>query len=383
MRALAYFGKSDIRFTTDLREPEIHLDDEIIVDVAWCGICGTDLHEYEEGPIFFPEKDHVNEISGKGLPQAIGHEVSGIVLKVGKAVTKVEVGDHVVVEPCATCLDTYRWPDGPRSQKSSCQACSKGFYNICSYLGLCGAGVQDGGCAERMVINEKHVVPVPKHIPLDVAALVQPIAVSWHAVRISGLQKGKSALILGGGPIGLCTILALHGHGCRDIVVSEPAEIRRNLAEKMGAKVFNPLSMEVGDAIAYLKTLPPGGDGFDFSFDCSGVPSTFKAAVECLTFRGTAVNVAVWGHKPVDFLPMDVTSQEKHYTGSMCYTMTDFEAVVEAFKKGTLDLENAKHMITGKVSIENGLEKAILKLLTAKQQTIKILLSPNNHGELD
>lgn len=383
MRALAYFGKGDIRFTDKLEGPLITSSDEVIVDIAWCGICGTDLHEYTEGPIFFPKDGHSHEISGLGLPQAIGHEMSGIVSEVGSGVQNLQIGDHVVIEPTGTCRDRYRWPKSKNVDRPMCAACKRGFYNICSYLGLCGAGVQSGGCAERIVINESHCFKVAKDVPLDVAALIQPIAVCWHALKVCNFQRGSSVLIIGGGPIGLGTILALNGFGCSEIVVSEPAKMRRELAEKMGAVVYDPTTRPHDESIEYLRTIAPGGEGFDYAFDCSGLAVTLKASIECLTFRGTAVNIAMWGDHPVDFLPMDVTKQEKKYTGSMCYTKDDFFDVIDAFSKKLIDAEKASHMITNKIPLENGLEEGILRLLTQKEQTIKVLMTPNNNGELD
>lgn len=384
MRALAYFGKGDIHFTNDLKEPQIVTPDELIIDIAYSGICGTDLHELTDGPIFFPKDGCRHEISDNELPQAMGHEMAGVVSKVGSAVTKFKVGDHVSVEPTGTCRDRYRWPDAPNANKPKCAACKKGMYNTCAHLGLIGNGVQSGGFAERCVINESHCYKVPKHIPLEVVALIQPIAVSWHAVGVSRYRQGDgSVLILGGGPIGLATILALNGHGCTDIVVSEPAKIRRDLAEKMGARVFDPTKYTPEESVRLLREMAPGGDGFDFSFDCSGVPVTMRSSIECLTFRGTAVNVAMWANKPIDFFPMDITRQEKTYTGSMCYTYHDFEEVIDAFEKGLIDPEKARHMITSKVPLERGFEDAMMRLITHKEETIKVLITPNNFGELD
>lgn len=235
-----------------------------------------------------------------------------------------------------------------------------------------------------MVVNESHCYKVPKDIPLDVVALIQPIAVSWHAVGVAkyNRRQGGSVLILGGGPIGLATILALNGHGCTDIVVSEPAKIRRELAERMGAKVFDPSLHSYDENIRLLKEMAPGGEGFDYCFDCSGTPATLRTSIDCLTFRGTAVNVAMWAlDRPIDFFPMDITRQEKTYTGSMCYTYHDFEEVIDAFERGAIDPQRARHMITTKVPLERAFEDALMRLITKKEETIKVLVTPNNFGE--
>lgn len=373
MRALAYFGTRDIRFTTDLPEPVIEKPDDVLIDIVWCGICGTDLHELLDGPNFFPKDGETHEISGRGLPQAMGHEMAGVVSQVGSSVTKFQPGDHVVVEPTGTCQDRERY----NTKGETCKACKRGMHNVCVHLGLCGCGVQSGGFAEKVVIGEKHCFKVPSWIPLDVAALIQPLAVCWHAVKLGAVKEGQSALILGGGPIGLGIIMALQHFGCTDIVVSEPAKIRRDLAEKMGAVVSNPMDFKTNEEnIKNLCSLSPNGEGYDFTFDCSGISVTFESSIKCLTFRGTAINVAVWGDSSVKHYPMDLTSQEKKYTGSMCYTLEDFEDVVDSFTEGKTDFKKAAFMITGKVSLENGMEDAFMRLINDKEGTIKILLTP-------
>ncbi|SCW01449.1 LAFE_0D12816g1_1 [Lachancea fermentati] len=381
MRALAYFAKNKIQFSDEIPEPRIELDDEVLIDISYAGICGSDLHEYLDGPIFFPEDNAVEKISGKGLPQPMGHEMSGVVSKVGPAVTKVKVGDHVVVEATSTCQDIYRWPNSSFPKDEECGACKKGFYNCCGHLGFCGLGAYGGGFAEKVVTSERHVVKVPNDIPMDVAALVEPLSVAWHAVRISGLKPGQSALVLGAGPIGLATILALQGHKAGKIIVSEPAKARREQAALMGAETFNPFD-HGKDAVDVLRKIAPDGEGFDFSYDCSGVKQTFDTSLHALTFNGVAVNIAVWGHKPIDYYPMDVTLQEKFVTGSMCYTIEDFKAVVKALHEGSIDISRAKRMITGRQKIEDGFEKGFMELINHKETNIKILLTPNNFNEL-
>ncbi|CAR22312.1 2,3-butanediol dehydrogenase [Lachancea thermotolerans CBS 6340] len=381
MRALAYFGQKDIRFTDSLAQPQVSHEDEVEIDVSWCGVCGSDLHEYLDGPIFFPANGKTHAMSGQGLPQAMGHEMSGIVSKVGSDVSKVKVGDHVVVGACCTCEDRARWPDVKHEREGLCIACKTGNPNCCTDLGFCGLGCQSGGFAEKIVLSERNVVKIPNSLPLDVAALVEPISVSWHAVRISKLQPGQTALVLGAGPIGLAAVLALQSHGAGTIIVSEPADTRRQKAEALGAQTFNPT--EHGDnVIEALRKLAPGGEGFNFSYDCCGTSETFSAGLHTLTPKGVAVNIAVWGPKPIDFYPMDVTTSERFVTGSICYTTQDFEEVVDAMDKGKIDINKVKTMITGRERIENGFENGIMDLINNKEKNIKILLTPNNFKEL-
>lgn len=384
MRCIVYEKPKQLHYTTTYPAPTISHPQDIKLHVTYCGICGTDLKEYLEGPIFFPRYGESNEISGAKLPMVMGHEISGIIEEVGTEVEGFDVGDHVIIEPTGTCRDKLHYNHSQKKaeidDKSDwCPACRKGLYNICSNLSLIGCGIQDGGFAEKIVVHSSHCFKVEKSIPMEVVTLIQPIAVSWHAVRVSKYQPGSSVLILGGGPIGLGTILALNGHGCSEIVVSEPIKVRRDLAAMMDAIVFNPQepnSTPEGN-FAKLKQMSPGGEGYDYCFDCTGLPITLKTGIQCLTFQGKFINVAIWPKtKPVDFYPMDITMQEKTYTGSMCYTHEDYEQVITALENGTIAEDKAKHLITNVVPLKDGIDGAFGRLLNDKAGTIKILIQP-------
>ncbi|CDK25308.1 unnamed protein product [Kuraishia capsulata CBS 1993] len=385
MKGVQFFGREDVRFSHLVPEPQIRHPADVLIDVAWCGICGSDLHEYLHGPIFFESNatDAGNNISGKKMPLCLGHEFSGVVKAVGPGVTKVKTGDRVVVEPTGHCRDRVRYSeflDKERIEEPLCAACKNGMTNICIYNGLCGLGVDNGALADLVTYGEDHVLKIPDNIPLDIAALIQPLAVAWHAVEVAHVVAGSSALILGGGPIGLAVVLALQGHGVNRILVSEPAEVRRKQAASLGCETFDPMTVKA-EKIGILREAAPGGEGFDYSFDCSGIPATFKASIEALAPRGTAVNVAIWPKQPIPHYVMDLTYQEKRATGSMCYTMKDFEDVVDALETGKIDLRSVERLITGKILLEHTVEKGLLELVKHKEKHVKILITPK-HLEL-
>lgn len=294
----------------------------------------------------------------------------------------MEIGDKVAIEPTVFCADSIRFKNSDLSKDFSCAPCQKGLTNICDYAGICGLGAQSGGLAEKFVTGARHAIVIPDSIPLEVGALVQPIAVSWHAVRIADFQEGSSALILGAGAVGLAAILSCFGHKASMVVCSEPAKIRRENAEKLGAHVFDPSSVD-GDPIEELMNLSPNGHGFDYCFDCSGLEITLHTAIRAATTNGTIVNVAIWGSDPIKFYPMEITKTEKRLIGSMCYTRQDFEGVLDAFEKGHIDVEKTKTMITSVVDLENGVEGGFDHLLTNKATEVKILITPNNNGEVE
>lgn len=380
MRGLAYFKEGDIHFTDSLPEPKLTSPDSLLISPSFVGLCGSDLHEASH-PIFFPKDGHRHKLSENELPQALGHEVSGYVKAIGPAVTQFKVGDRVVVEASASCVDKHRWPNAKFANTPICDACNEGYENCCEYAGFSGLGVVSGGFADTMETIEHHVVKLPDFLPMDVGALVEPLSVAWHGSRVANFTPGKTALILGAGPIGLAMILVLKAKGAKKIVVSELASIRRELAERFNVETFDP-SKHGDNAISELRSITEGNKGFDFAFDCSGVAPTFNTGIAAIHFRGTYCNVAIWG-KGLNFNPMDITLQEKNLTGSIGYTVEDFKQVVDAFEKKKIDPKECEHLITGRQKIEDGWEKGFLELMNHKDTNIKALLTPNNHGELD
>lgn len=377
MKAIVYHGPQDIKFHHDYPEPQINHPDEVKVKIDYCGICGSDLKEITLGPFFFNKPGSTNPISNMKFPMVMGHEISGQVVGVGSNVGKLSVGDKVVVEVTGTCKDKTRFENSPSKDKPFCAACCDDYYNACDYLALTGLGFSDGGCAEYLVTSKDKLVKYDANkIPPDVAALVQTLAVSWHAVgSVAHFQEGQSALILGGGPIGLTTIFALKGNKAGKIVVSEPATARRLLAEKLNVETFDPTGKSVEECIAALKDISPDKRGFHHTFDCSGVPATFETSIKCLRIRGIATNVAVWAHKEIPYSPMHTTMLEKVVTGSICFVKKDFVEVVNSIEAGDISIEELRLMITDKIPLEEGIEKGFNELLYNKGNHIKILFA--------
>lgn len=373
MKGLLYYGREQLRYSEDIPEPQVNTPTDVKIKVAFCGICGTDLHEFLDGPIFFPEDGTVNGISGAKLPLCPGHEFSGVVHEVGAQVTRVKPGDRVVVEATSHCSDRARYPVD-QAQKW-CAACVAGKPNCCKHLSFVGLGTDHGAFGQYVVYGEDHMLKIPDFLPLDLAALVEPLAVAWHAVSCADFKEGQTAVVLGGGPIGLCTILALKGHRAGRIVCSEPAALRRDFAKRLGVEVFNP--MEYEDPIMSLKNLLPETEGFAASFDCSGIQKTFDTSIDVLGPGGTAVNVAIWPNRPIQFVPMCLTYQEKRATGSMCYTTADFAAVIKAIEARLIPLDEMSMLITGRVEAKDAIEGGFMQLINHKESNVKILIAPN------
>lgn len=376
MRAVVFYGPRDIRFDAHYPEPQIEFPTDVKLKIHFCGICGSDLHEYSDGPTFFAPAGENHSISNKPYPHIMGHEMSAEIVAVGSEVEDFNVGDTVVVEVTGTCMDRNRF-EGPNADTPKCEACTDGHYNACHYLGLTGLGFTDGGFAEYVVTSATKLVRFDHDkIDYDVAALIQPLAVSWHAVRLSSFEEGQTALVLGGGPIGLTTIFALKGHGALKIVVSEPSEGRRNLAASLGVEVFDPTGKSVEECVKALKAMTNDGFGFHRSFDCSGVPATFDTSLQALRIRGVATNVAVWAHRPIDYYPMMTTWSEKSVKGSICFVKQDFEEVAKALEDGRIDQNELASLISAKIPLERAVQDGFDELIRNKEKHIKLLFTP-------
>ncbi|KAK6428017.1 hypothetical protein LTR95_015845, partial [Oleoguttula sp. CCFEE 5521] len=212
----------------------------------------SDLHEYLGGPAICPTTPH--PITGEQVPLTFGHEFSGTVEEVGEGVTKFKAGDRVCVQPII--------------YDDECGSCKEGLINCCDKNGFVGLSGWGGGLSEHVVLPEYCVIPIPDNVPLDVAALVEPLSVGWHAVAISPFKKGDSALVIGGGPIGLSVIQALKAKGCDNIIVTEVSSMRKQYAQDFGAHhILDPTK---DDIVARCRELSDN-QGVHMAFDAAGV----------------------------------------------------------------------------------------------------------------
>jgi (R,R)-butanediol dehydrogenase/meso-butanediol dehydrogenase/diacetyl reductase len=350
MRAARFHGRGDIR-VDDVPDPQVG-PGQVEVGVDWCGICGTDLHEFLEGPIFIPQKGSPHPITGSELPVVMGHEFAGVVSALGPGVTGVREGDRVAVEPYYVC--------------GECVACAAGRYNVCRKLGFVGLSGRDGGFAERCVVDARWVHPLGD-LPTDVGALVEPLAVGYHAVRLSGLRPGGTAAVFGAGPIGLVTTSALKAAGAGRVIVVEPAAARKAKAAGAGAdEVVDPTGTDVPDAIRDLT-----GGGADVAFECAGVDAVLAAAIGSVRPGGTVVNVAIWGHVPRVAMN-DLVLSEVTVLGSLAYC-GDHADTIALLRDGKVD---AEQFITGRIGLADLVDGGFRELIDNKEENVKILVSP-------
>ncbi|EME85267.1 uncharacterized protein MYCFIDRAFT_193622 [Pseudocercospora fijiensis CIRAD86] len=350
MKAAQFYNNHDIRIE-DVPEP-IPGEGQVVVDVEWCGICGSDLHEYLLGPL-----------TTTTTPTTLGHELCGRVRN-PPSTSKFHDGDPVIIDPRILC--------------KTCPACKSGSTAACYNLGYIGGGggTRFGGFGEKVVVEEESVHKLPEQIGLEDAAVLEPLVIVNHAVKVSGVKRGewgeKSVLVVGGGPIGFGVLLILRAMGAGKVFVSEPAEMRRRQVREFCGEegVINPLEEDVATRV---KEQTVEKRGVDVVFDCAGVKAGLDSAMEALRFEGLYVMVAGWE------TPMTVpcfTFLHKHITmkGSLIFGDGDLEEVMEMIVKG--ELKGYEKMITGRIALEEIVEKGFRELIENKDEHVKILVRP-------
>lgn len=351
MRAARYYDQKDIRIE-DIPEMEL-LPGTVEIEVAWCGICGTDLHEYLEGPIFVPPAGHPHPISGESAPVTLGHEFSGTITALGEGVTDLKVGENVVVEP-------YIINDDVDTSKGQSYHLSKDM----NFIGLGGRG---GGLSEKIVVKRRWVHPIGD-IPLDQAALIEPLSVGHHAFVRSEAKAGQVAIVGGAGPIGLLTAAVLKAEGLT-VYISELSEARKAKARETGVAddVFDPREVNVAEKVRELT----GGKGADVGFECSSVPVVLDMLLDAVKPGGVVVNVSIWGHKPAVDMPK-IVLKEIDLRGTIGYA-GDHPDTIALVQSGKLDLAP---FITGRIGLDELVSGGFEQLINNNEHHVKIIVNP-------
>jgi (R,R)-butanediol dehydrogenase/meso-butanediol dehydrogenase/diacetyl reductase len=314
MRAAVYYGNHKLEIE-DVPEPTPG-EGQVKIKVSRNGICGTDLHEYYDGPIFIPPSEP-HPLTGKAMPLIIGHEFSGVVTDVGAGVTSVSEGDNVTVLPVYRC--------------GQCRPCRTGSPHLCNVVGFHGL-MADGGMAEYTVVPDYQVHRLPSSVPVEMGALVEPMSVAYHAAGLGGVNAESRALVFGAGPIGIGVWFALRGMGLTEIDVVEPSAARRASIEALGARTLDPTSEDIAELIADQTA----GNGVDAAFDAAGVQPAVETALNCLGEQRTLVSIAIYD-KPISTPLIQLVLRERRIQGTICYTDADYRAVIDLMAGGHYD----------------------------------------------
>lgn len=343
MKAAVWYGQRDLR--VEEREIKDLKGDEVRVKVAWAGICGSDLHEYEEGPVFVPA-EKPDPLTGDTTPLTMGHEFAGVVEEVGSEVTEFKPGDRVTINPTLT--------HGNKPE------------DLDPYYGFAFIGLStDGGFAKFANAPEKNVHHLPDPLTLQDGALVEPTAVAVQAVKEADLLFGDTVAVFGAGPIGLLTVVAAKAAGASRIIALDLSAERLEKAKQMGATdIINSGNQ---DAVEKIKELEP--EGVDVSFEVAGVGVTFEQSVEVTKPRGTMVVISIFA-KPIEWNPFQLTAKGITIKSSLAYTPTSFQQTIDLMATGQL---KPQEVITDHISLNDIVEKGFEELSNNKLQS-KILV---------
>lgn len=316
MRAVRVHGHEDIRIE-DVDEPVVG-PGEVALRVLYNGLCGSDVHEYFDGPIGASATPH--PLTGARLPSILGHEFSGEVLAVGAGVADLATGTRVAVMPIETC--------------GRCASCRAGRSHLCPLIAIHGFTRHGGGLSDVTVVRRDMVHVLPDGVSARHGALVEPMAVAHRAAARVGAGPGELVAVYGAGPIGLGALLALRARGV-ETLVSDPSATRRDAARLLGAThVVDPAAT---DPVAALRDLT-GGAGAAGSVEAAGVAATVTAAMDGTRPGGSAVVVAVHA-RPIPVSRNALVRREVDLRGSMIYDRDDFAAVIEGMRAGSYPLD--------------------------------------------
>jgi L-iditol 2-dehydrogenase len=240
---------------------------ELQVRVAAVGICGSDMHSYLEGGVGDAPCRY---------PMVLGHEPSGVVLKVGSGVNGWQRGDYGALEPAIFCYH--------------CEFCLRGQHNLCANLRFMSQPGEPGFFREVVNVPAHNLLPVTPNVTVEEASLMEPLAVVLHTLRLGSFRAGETALVVGAGPIGLLTVAALKLAGAKRILVVEPVTHRRELAMSMGAT-----------AVTDAASPETGKFGAEIAFDCAAKEDSVNDCIAALKPGGRVVLTGIHAEVQVPF----------------------------------------------------------------------------------
>ncbi len=279
---------------------------EVLIKVAYAGICGSDLHMLGAG--LFPPGT------------ILGHEFSGHIAALGEGVDSWREGEPVVVMPLDSCM--------------TCEPCKRGDIQICQsgLLGGYGVGINPGGFAQYIVVKSSLLYRVPDGLAMKTVTLNEPWAVAGRGINQSGIKQGDHALVMGAGPIGLLCIYALKNIGAENIFVSEPDPYRADMALSAGADyVIDPNKENPGDKVMQITGKAPY-----FIFECAGTENSMQEAASISGSQGHIVMLGVHQGN-VSIFPLVWFAKEISITFSMGYSLSEFSNCIDLLAKGVVD----------------------------------------------
>jgi L-iditol 2-dehydrogenase len=328
----------------DMPTPEIG-EDEVLVRVRACGICGSDIHGYDGS-------------TGRRIPPLVmGHEAAGVIERAGAAVDAFKVGDRVTFDSTVSC--------------GKCDFCRQGQINLCDnrmVLGVsCGDYRRHGAFAEYVSVPARILYKLPDSLPFERAALIEAVSIAVHAVSRHVPKPDDAVLVVGSGMIGVLVIQVLREKGCRNIIAVDVDDEKLALATRVGAtRTLNAKDIDVPGAVRNLT----GGQGADASFEVVGHATTVVNAIRSLRKGGTVVLIGNLSPK-VEIPLQEVVSREISVLGS-CASSGEIPECIDLLARGAVDVDPL-------ISLRASLDEApglFERLYGGDKRLMKVIIQP-------
>ncbi len=349
MKALLLSEYSKLDVTTEMPRP-VPGPGELLISIAACGICGSDVHGYDGS-------------SGRRIPPLVmGHEAAGIVAELGTDVRQFSVGDRVTFDSTVYCGD--------------CEYCRAGDVNLCDNRQVVGVSCGDyrrhGAFAEYVVVPERIVYRLPDELSFTEAAMLEAVSVGLHAVQVADLGGGETALVIGSGMIGLLTLQAARAGGCSRVFVADIDPSRLKLARDMGAhEVIHGSGAEVMTEVHRLTA----GKGVDVVFEAVGRNETIASSIDSVRKGGTVVLIG--NITPEVKLPLQkVVSRQIRLQGTAA-SSGEYPEAIELMRTGAI---RVGPLITAVAPLEDG-PQWFERLHRGEPNLMKVVLTPSVSGE--
>ncbi|GMF79669.1 hypothetical protein AFCA_010285 [Aspergillus flavus] len=266
----------------------------------------------------------------------LGHESSGVISKVGSAVTTLKVGDHVAMEPGIPCR--------------RCEPCKEGKYNLCEKMAFAATPPYDGTLAKYYVLPEDFCYKLPENINLQEAAVMEPLSVAVHIVKQANVAPGQSVVVFGAGPVGLLCCAVARAFGSPKVIAVDIQKGRLEFAKKYAATaIFEPSKVSALENAERIVNENDLGRGADIVIDASGAEPSVHTGIHVLRPGGTYVQGGM-GRNEITFPIMAACTKELNVRGSFRYGSGDYKLAVNLVASGKVSV---KELITGVVSFED------------------------------
>ncbi len=320
-------------------------DNEVLVKLEYVGICGSDLHYYESGAI----GDFVVE-----PPFVLGHEPGGTVVEVGSKVTHLKVGDRVALEPGKTC--------------GHCKFCKEGKYNLCPDVVFFATPPVDGVFQEYVAHEADLCFKLPDNVSTLEGALIEPLAVGFHAAIQGDAHLGQKAVVMGAGCIGLVSMMALKARGVQDVYVVDIMDKRLEKAMELGATgVINGMKEDVVARVAELT----GGEGTDLVIETAGTEITTRQAIR-IAKKGSTIVLVGYSKTGEMTLPTSMILDKELTLKSIFRYRHIYPVAIEAVASGKINLKGIVTNIYPLSDIQRAMDESVHNKAEIVKAVVKI-----------